>query len=431
MTGYGDSYYSRTLADGAVRPALAGRIDADVAIVGAGLAGLTAALDLARAGKSVVVLEAEQVGWGASGRNGGFVGVGYATSHGHIAMMAGKDNADTLFRMSIEGRSIVEENLAALKVEGNAPTYGKLSALRYSDPEALKARRDQMARDFSYPLEFTPREQVQEVLRSKKYYEALFDPQSFHFHPLNYSRSLAAGIEAFGGRIFEHSGVIQADLDAPTKVLRTAQGAVGARDVIFTTGGYTGGVVPQMKRAVLPIATYVLLTEAAPDLIREAIRVPYAISDNRRAGDYYRLVDGGARILWGGRITTRTDEPRRLAEMLRGTMVSTYPQLGALKVEVAWSGLMAYARHLMPIIGAMKPGVWHAYGFGGHGLNTTAIGGRVVAEGILGTSDRYKLYAPFGMNWAGGPFGVAAAQMTYWTYQAMDYIREFRAARVG
>lgn len=431
MTSYNDTYYSRTLANGTVRPALAGRVDADVAIVGAGLAGLTAALDLARAGKSVVVLEAEQVGWGASGRNGGFVGVGYATSLGHIAMMAGKQDAHALFRLSIEGRSIVEENLAALKVQDNTPTYGKLSVLRYSDPGALMARRDQMACGFNYPLEFTPREQVQEVLRSKKYYDALFDPRSFHFHPLNYARSLAAGIEALGGRIFEHSGVIEADLGAPTKLLKTAQGAVGAREVIFATGGYTGPVMPRMKRAVLPIATYVLLTESAPEAIAEAIRVPYAISDNRRAGDYYRLVDGGARILWGGRITTRTDEPRRLAEMLRGTMVSTYPQLGALKVEVAWSGLMAYARHLMPIIGTEQPGVWHVYGFGGHGLNTTAIGGRVIAEAILGTSDRYKLYAPFGMNWAGGPFGVAAAQMTYWTYQAMDYVREFRASRTG
>ena len=156
------------------------------------------------------------------------------------------------------------------------------------------------------------------------------------------------------------------------------------------------------------------------------MRTPRAISDNRRAGDYYRLVDGGERILWGGRITTRRSEPRHLAAMLRRTMVSTYPQLEGVRVEVAWSGLMAYARHLMPLVGRLQPGVWHALGFGGHGLNTTAIGGRVVAEGILGVSDRWRLYEPFGLAWNGGPFGTAAAQLTYWTYQAMDQIRERR-----
>ena len=103
-------------------------------------------------------------------------------------------------------------------------------------------------------------------------------------------------------------------------------------------------------------------------------------------------MDGGERVLWGGRITTRRTEPKRLAELLRRTMVSTYPQLEGVRVETAWSGLMAYARHLMPLIGQLQPGVWHALGFGGHGMNTTAIGGRVVAEGILGSSDRYKLY---------------------------------------
>jgi hypothetical protein len=189
--------------------------------------------------------------------------------------------------------------------------------------------------------------------------------------------------------------------------------------------------VPRLRRSILPISTYVLLTEPAPEQIAGAVRTPMAISDNRRAGDYYRLVDDGARLLWGGRITTRTTEPRRLAAMMRKTMVSTYPQLEGVRVETAWSGLMAYARHLMPLIGQLQPGVWYAFGFGGRGMNTTAIGGRVIAEGILGRSDRYRLFEPFGLAWNGGPFGIAAAQLTYWTYQAMDLAKERRAARAA
>jgi gamma-glutamylputrescine oxidase len=431
MTGYGDTYYSRTLTDASPRSSLEGVVSADVAIVGGGLAGLTAALDLARSGRSVVVLEAERVGWGASGRNGGFVGPGYATGHANITRMVGVENARALHQLSIEGVRIVEENINDLAISDNERIYGKMSVLRYDDPDSLAQHCDMMQREFGYHLEVMPTESVRAVLRSSKYYQALHDPACFHFHPLNYARAMAKAIEALGGHIFEGSRVTSCDLDGAEKAVRTAYGEVRARDVILAGGGYTDNLVPRLRRSILPIATYVLLTESAPERIAEAVRTPMAISDNRRAGDYYRLVDGGTRLLWGGRITTRTTEPRRLAEMMQKTMVSTYPQLKGVRVETAWSGLMAYARHLMPLIGQLQPGVWYVFGFGGRGMNTTAIGGRVIAEGILGQSDRYRLYEPFGLVWNGGPFGVAAAQLTYWTYQAMDIAKERRSARAA
>lgn len=434
MSGYPDTYYARTLRDQTERPELQGAAEADVAIIGAGLAGLTAGLELARAGRSVVILEAERVGWGASGRNGGFVGPGYATSLDHIAAMAGRDAAHELYRLSIEGCAIIEDNIRLLAMTDNQPVYGKLEVLRYADEPALRRRRDRMARDFGRELVVHSRPEVQAMLRSPRYHEALFDPLSFHIHPLNYARGLADAIEALGGRIFERSAVtaLTPAAGAPTRrAITTANGSLLARDIVFATGGYTGRAMPALRRAMLPIATYVLLTEEAPDAIADAITVPYAILDDRRAGDYYRRVDGDRRLLWGGRITTRTSEPARLAAMLRQTMISTYPQLAGVGVAAAWSGLMAYARHLMPMVGRLEPHLWHAYGFGGHGLNTTAIAGRVVAEGILGTSDRHRRFEPFGLAWAGGPLGVAAAQLTYWSYQAMDFLREGRSSRAG
>ena len=170
-----------------------------------------------------------------------------------------------------------------------------------------------------------------------------------------------------------------------------------------------------------------MLSETAPELIAQAIRTTAAIGDRRRAGDYYRLVDGGRRVLWGGKITTRTSEPRRLGELLRRSMISTYPQLRNLRVDFAWPGLMSYARHLMPQIGALEPGLWFCTAFGGHGMNTTAIGGRVLAEGITGQSDRYRLFAPFGLDWNGGPVGRLAVQGTYWALQAQDAFNEARS----
>lgn len=427
MPSYIDSYYMRTLQAGPARPCLSGAREADVCIVGGGLAGITAALELLRLGRSVILLEAKRVAWGASGRNGGVVSPGYSTSFQQIARTSGADNAKSLYRMSIEGVQIIAGNIQQLNMQQAQAIPGTLRVSRYENSEQMQAQRDWLAQEFQYQVAFKSREELQDMLVSARYRQALYDPQAFHFHPLNYAQALVAEIERLGGQVFEDSEVLSAACDLPVKLLKTAQGSVKAGAVVFTCGGYTGNLVPKLAGSYLPIATYMLLTEAAKTQIASAIRTGAAIGDSRRASDYYRLVDGGERILWGGMITTRTSEPRRLAEVLRKRMVDTYPQLEGLKVDVAWSGLMSYARHLMPLIGQFKPGVWYCMGFGGHGMNTTAIGGKVVAQGIAGETDRYRQFAPFGLVWNGGAAGTAAVQMTYWYYQLMDFMQERRA----
>ncbi|CAM5217130.1 oxidoreductase [Bosea thiooxidans] len=425
-SSYIDTYYRRTLASAENYPVAEGRLTAEICIVGGGLAGLTAALELARAGRSVLLLEAERVAWGASGRNGGFVSPGYATSLSAIERRAGREQAEELYRLTMEGVGIVRRNIESLGIADAAPSPGIMRVLRYDGGVALQEERDAQEKRFGRKLRYLGHDETQALLRSPKYHAALADDDAFHFHPLNYARGLAREIQRLGGTIHEGSPVLSCELEGPVKRLRTAQASIEAEQVLFTTGGYTGGLFAPLKRSFLPIATYVLLTEAAPELIGQAIRTSAGIGDDRRAGDYYRLVEGGSRILWGGRITTRTSEPRDVAALLRREMVTTYPQLAPLKVELAWSGLMSYARHLMPQIGQYRPGVWYCTAFGGHGMNTTAIGGTVIAEAIRGDSDRFKLFAPFGLSWNGGPFGTAAVQLTYWSYQAADALRERR-----
>jgi gamma-glutamylputrescine oxidase len=167
---------------------------------------------------------------------------------------------------------------------------------------------------------------------------------------------------------------------------------------------------------VLPVSTYVAVTEA---LDQSVIRTQEAIADTRRAGDYYRLIEG-KRILWGGRITTRVSEPAQLVEVMRGDMLSTFPKLGQPKIDFAWAGIMAYALHKMPLIGRDHQGHWFATGFGGHGLNTTAMAGLLLARAIASGDDSYQRFAAFTPRWAFGHLGRMGVQGTYWWMQMRD-----------
>ncbi len=421
MQAYPDTWYSRTLAEARDRPPLTGTVRGDCLIVGGGFAGLFAALGLARGGMRPVVIEAQAVGWGASGRNGGFVSAGFACRAAAIRARVGAARAAELQALAAEGVAIMRATIRDLAIPGADPVPGILRMRRHEPGDDFRAA--------AVPgqLDYLDRAAIRRHLESDRYRHGLLDRDAFHIHPLNTLRGIAFEVERLGGRIYEDSPVRSVTLDGPVKAVETPGGRAEAPRIVLATGGYTGTLVPQLRRAMLPIATYVMLSEAAPDLLATAIRTRAAVGDDRRAGDYYRLVDDGRRLLWGGRITTRAADTHGIVRQLRREMLTVYPQLAGLRTEVAWSGLMSYARHKMPQIGLLGPGAWHCTAFGGHGLNTTAIGGTVVAEAVLGQSDRIEAFAPYGLDWAGGALGLAAAQATYWGLQARDRWRERHA----
>lgn len=423
MHDYPDTHYSRTLAETRQRPPLKGTRVTDCAIVGGGFAGLFTALELARAGMRVAVIEAHAVGFGASGRNGGFVSDGFASGDAAIAQRVGRAHADALHALSVEGVALMRAAVQDLAIPGADLHPGILRLRRFDRGADLRAAATPEA-------PYLDRAAIRELLVTGRYFHGIAEHTAFHLHPLNTARALATEIERLGGVVVEGSAVTGHALHGARKTLTTARGRIEARHVVFATGGHTGPLVPRLRRAMLPIATYVMLSEAAPDLLAQAIRTRMAVGDDRRAGDYYRLVEGGARLLWGGRITTRATATPGIVRELRREMLGTYPQLAPLKTELGWSGLMAYARHRMPQVGTLAPGVWHVTAFGGHGLNTTAIGGKVLAEAILGQSDRIALFAPFGLDWTGGIAGRVAVQGTYWALQVQDWWRERGAAKV-
>jgi gamma-glutamylputrescine oxidase len=423
---YPNSWYAATRDASPERAPLAGATEADVAVVGGGFAGLHTARLLAMRGLRVVLLERRRIAWGASGRNGGFVSAGFAQRSSVLIDRLGLDHARRLYAQSQRGVAIVSDAVDAL-APGARMGSRKLTVSRTDQGAGFADRTRALAEKLGASFEPWQTAQVRAVLATARYHQAIHDPTTFHIHPLNFALALAADIECRGGAIFERTDAIGLERTAGWRV-RTRDGEITARHVVLAGNADLGRVQPRIAGAVLPVATYVAVTAKVGPELAQVVRWPGAISDTRRAGDYYRVVDGD-RLLWGGRITTDTREPARLRELMRGDIVSVFPQLGDIRIDHAWPGIMGYAPHKMPQVGEIEPGLWVCSAFGGHGVAQTAAGADAVAAGILGEDDRWKLFRPFGTGWAGGPVGRVAVQAAYWSLQARDWWDEMRQTR--
>jgi glycine/D-amino acid oxidase-like deaminating enzyme len=429
--GYDDypaSWYAATRDADAARAPLAVRTEAEIAVVGGGFAGLHTARLLSLQGKRVVLVERRRIGWGASGRNGGFVGAGFAVRSGLLIERLGIEHARKLYAQSQRGVAIVSDAIDALSRPDIRMGSGKLSVSRTDQGPDFAERTRTLSDKLGARFEPWDTSRVRAVLATTRYHQAVHDPTSFHIHPLNFALALAADIERHGGEVHEGTEAIELSPETGGWRLRTPAGTIAARHVVLAGNADLGRVHRRIARAVLPVATYVAVTESIGPKLAEAIRWPGAISDTRRTGDYYRIVDGD-RLLWGGRITTDTREPSRLREMMRGDILSVYPQLDGIRIVYAWPGIMGYAPHMMPQVDQIAPGLWVCSAFGGHGLAQTAAGADAVAAGILGDDARWRLFAPFGTGWAGGPIGRVATQVAYWGLQARDWWDEKRQAK--
>jgi glycine/D-amino acid oxidase-like deaminating enzyme len=297
--------------------------------------------------------------------------------------------------------------------------------LRHDDEEDVRRRADLLAEQFGHELLVWPTERVRETLKTERYYQALHDADAFSLHPLNLALVLAAEIERHGGRIFQDTKAVGADLEGVRKWIATEQGRVRAHDVVFCGSATIGVGFPQLARAVLPVTSYVGVTQPVGEALNEAIGYGGSVSETRRIGNFYRVI--GDRLLWGAGLTVGRRSPRRLARRMAREIARVYPSLRDAAVEYAWAGTMGYAIHRMPQIGMIRPGVWVASALGGHGLNTAAMAGELVSTGITDNDDRWRQFIPFGLVWSGGVVGRQVARFLFWDLRLRQSLREAKS----
>lgn len=422
----GDTFHAGLVAPRPLRRKLTQDLDCEACVIGAGFAGLWTARALARRGFEVVMLEAGRVGGAASGRNAGFVAPGYAARLDGLVERVGLDHARELWALSRAGVELVRAEVHGGRIAGTEPVGGRLVVRRRDEERAAHREADRLRRHFDTPVEVWRTRDVRGVLRSPHYFQALYFPEAFHINPLALAFGLAGELEHAGVRIFEETEALRADLDGVRKHVTTSGGRVRAKHVVLAAGVPSGRVWPAVARGVLPVSTFIGVTEPLGARLDAAVQFPGAVSDMRRAGNYFRRI-AGDRLLFGSGITTRRSVPAGLAGALAREIGDIFPDLAGVRVEHAWAGTMAYAVHRMPQIGQIKPGVWLAAAFGGHGLNTSAIAGELIAAGITEGDERWKLFAPFGIVRIGGPVGRIGVQASYWHMQLRDRMEERRA----
>ena len=397
-------------------------LDIDVCVVGGGLAGLTTAREIARRGWSVALLESRRIAWNASGRNDGFVLPGFAESMEKVIARVGLDHAKALWELSEMGLRYVRSSIAEAQMPGVAPLPGWLKASKIDDRDQMLAELRIYRDDLGAEVEAWETDRVRETLSTDHYFQALHWPGAFHIHPLNYALSLAEAAERAGVRIFEDTPATSLDAGGVRKRVTTPLARVRASQIVLACNVHLGSLLQRVTGTLIPIWSYVIVTKPLGSRLSDAVSYRGAITDTDLADNHYRVV-GGDRLLWSGRSTTWEGDAQRYAAVLLRDIAEVYPQLGTVEAEYAWSGVLGNALHRMPQIGELSPGLWLASGFGGHGINTTAMAGNILAQAIVEGDDNWRLFAPFELVWAGGTAGRAAMQAYYWWFHGRERYR--------
>jgi glycine/D-amino acid oxidase-like deaminating enzyme len=384
-------------------------LDVDLCVVGAGLAGLTVAREAARLGASVAVLEAAHVGSNASGNQLGTVKPGYNLPIDDLIERVGLDHARELWALSKEGAGYVRQTASEELIPGIGLSEGALEVSNVDIGESLIRRLQILREDFGTEVEGWQVDRVRSELRSRRYFHGIHYPGAFQVDGRKYVHGLAALAQRGGCHIFEDTPVVSIDFSGIRKRVVTPSGRVRASHVVLAGSVHLGAPLKQLSETLLPVWRYGAVTEPLGQRLHEVISFRGSVSDADGI-DHFRVVDGD-RLMWASPETTWAARPARVGSAIRRRIATIFPQLGKVGIVDVFGGAIGLTVHGMPQIGQLRKGLWVATGFGGQGMNTSAMAGLLVVRSILSGDDRWRLFSPFELVWAGGASGRVAAHL--------------------
>jgi gamma-glutamylputrescine oxidase len=373
---------------------LSGDVTCDVIVVGGGFTGLSAALELAKTGYKVIVLEAKHIGFGASGRNGGQICTGFSPGQQRLESQVGKADARKCFDIAEEAKQLIEERIAEHNIECDLQ-WGYLHCIpKPKQMSMLQGWIDEYESLDYRGCELLSRDQLQAKLGSSLYHGAMREPRSGHLHPLNYLLGLARAATKAGAIIHEQSRVIELDTGSKPWA-RTAHGKVTAQYMILGMNGYLGKSVKQLTGRIMPVTSFIVTTEPlGENRAKSLIRDNEAVADTNFILNYFRRTADN-RLLFGGRANYSTLEPADVGTEMKASMLKVFPQLSDVKIDHAWGGYIAITSNRIPDCGRLSPTVYYAHGYSGQGLALAQMYGKLMAEAIRGVAERFDLLARF------------------------------------
>ena len=393
MSTYPDSYYFATAKGIQQRPALAGAERADVCVIGGGFTGLSAALNLAEAGMSVILLEAERVGWGASGRCGGLIGSGQRHEVLDTEKQFGYQRSRLLWDLAEAAKQEIRDRIMKHQIDcdlqdGQLVGVHKPSYLGWAHELA-----EVLAERYDYPdTHALDAEATRAMVATDTFLEGFFDPHALTIHPLNYALGIAQAANDAGVRIFENSRVTGYTKTDPATV-STDNGHVDCSFVVLACNGYLRKLEPRVAGKIMPINNFIITTEPlGEERARQLISGRYGIHDTRFVVNYFRLTDD-YRLLFGGGENYRRGFPNNIGRFVRPYMLEVFPQLEDVAIDFAWGGTLSVTMNRYPHFGRLQPNLYFAHGYSGHGISIANFAGKLMAEAITGMSSRFDVMA--------------------------------------
>lgn len=388
-----DSYYAATARGATELPALDGELRCDICVIGGGFTGVSAALHLAERGYDVVLLEANRIGWGASGRNGGQINSGLSKRQDFVEKLVGIEAARRLWALCEEAKSIVRARIERHRIPCELKSGGLNAGCKPADASSNARYAEKLRNEYDYEqIRAVSREEMAEMLGTDIYHGGSLDTGAGHLHPLNYVLGLARAALEAGARIFEGSTVNAYERASPCKV-RTARGAVVADFVVLACNAYLQSLEPRVAGRIMPINNFILATEPLGDeRARSLIRDDVAVSDSKFIVNYYRL-SGDKRLLFGGGENYTRRFPNDIKSFVRKHMLRVYPQLEDARIDYGWGGTLAITMKRTPDFGRLEPNIFFAHGYSGQGVALTSLAGKLIAEAVAGTAERFDVFA--------------------------------------